>query len=376
MTPIVISQIRKQCSRDSCSICLLAMMNREDLHLLNLVSDWMHDTACCFGYPSDSFRMARKRAGSAGSGGTPPRLTTPDAQPVAQLGRRPAMSPPPLPQAPRAAGRGATRLGQLGPGGQDNPTATSPDPVRQGRCSLCHLPWAAAGGAHQLLVIGVSWAARDCDGSPARSLPPAPQGEAVAGGARTGAATDGSPLALCAGLRVCGTGPVTAVSAGRERCTLLIASSARLRRPGVHWVGRSPDTTPPSRTRPTGRSSWAAAWRAGVAGPRARVSWAVVPWRAYGVVGGTRKYRQVATARIGGGQDRGPGTRTPGPRAGRPGMACAGRSGSSRRGCCGATGSRRSRCRVYCHAAPALWSRSVLLALDWSFPSLQHCDLS
>jgi hypothetical protein len=68
------------------------------------------------------------------------------------------------------------------------------------------------------LVIGVSWAARDCNGSPARSLPPALQGEAAVGGARAGAATDGSPLALCAGLRVCGTGPVTGVSAGRERC--------------------------------------------------------------------------------------------------------------------------------------------------------------
>ena len=31
------SQIRKQCWRDPCPICLLAMMNREDLHLHNLV---------------------------------------------------------------------------------------------------------------------------------------------------------------------------------------------------------------------------------------------------------------------------------------------------------------------------------------------------
>jgi hypothetical protein len=31
--------------------------------------DWMHDTACCFGYPSDSSRTARKRAGALGWAG-------------------------------------------------------------------------------------------------------------------------------------------------------------------------------------------------------------------------------------------------------------------------------------------------------------------
>jgi hypothetical protein len=175
-----------------------------------------------FGLKPDGAEAGR----DAGLGGTPPCLTTPDAQPVAQLGRRPVTSPPPPPPAPGAAGSGATRLGQLGPGGQDNPTATCPAPVRPGRCSLCHLPWAAAGGAHQPLVIGVSWAARDCNGSPARSLPPAPQGEAAVGGARAGAATDasdGSPLALCAGLRVCGTGPLVI---------------------GVSWAARDCDGSP------------------------------------------------------------------------------------------------------------------------------------
>ncbi len=37
MTLILISQIHKQCWRDSCPMCLLAMMNRENLHLHNLV---------------------------------------------------------------------------------------------------------------------------------------------------------------------------------------------------------------------------------------------------------------------------------------------------------------------------------------------------
>ena len=162
--------------------------------------DWMHDTACCFGYPSDSSRTARKRAGTLGW----VELRRASPPPTRNLwhslagSRRRHLRHRPRP--PRVAGRGATRLGQLGPGGQDNPTATGPAPVRPGRCSLCHLPWAAVGCAHQPLVIGVSWAALDCDGSPARSLPPAPQGEAVAGGARAGAATDGSPLALRAGV--------------------------------------------------------------------------------------------------------------------------------------------------------------------------------
>ncbi len=42
------------------------------------------------------------------------------------------------------------------------------------------------------------------------------------------------------------------------RLALLIASSARLRRPGVHRVGRSLATTIPSRTGPAGWSCWAA----------------------------------------------------------------------------------------------------------------------
>ena len=44
------SQIRKQCWRDSCPICLLAMMNREDLHLRNLMrfhfNGYAYDILC------------------------------------------------------------------------------------------------------------------------------------------------------------------------------------------------------------------------------------------------------------------------------------------------------------------------------------------
>jgi hypothetical protein len=70
--------------------------------------DWMHDTASCFGYPSDSSRTVRKRAWDAAPGResaliTPSRRRTPTLPP-----------PPPLP--PRAAGRGAARSGPGRPG--------------------------------------------------------------------------------------------------------------------------------------------------------------------------------------------------------------------------------------------------------------------
>jgi hypothetical protein len=45
---------------------------------------------------------------------------------------------------------------------------------------------------------------------------------------------------------------------GRAGCMHQIASSVMLRRLGLHRVGRSLDTIPPSRLGPGGRSSWAA----------------------------------------------------------------------------------------------------------------------
>ncbi len=121
------------------------------------------------------------------------------------------------------------------------------------------------------------------------------------GGVRAGAAAGGSPSVPFKGAagpwsrayhwHVCWAGVPRAPDRQQRAAALA----------GGHLVGRSLDTTTPSRTGPTGRFSWAAAWQAGVAGPRARVSRAVVPWRACGDVGALGGlYRQVATARTGG----------------------------------------------------------------------------
>ena len=166
------------------------------LHLTKLIKkmkfkyDWMHDTACCFGYPSDSSRTARKRAGALGWAGT------------ATARRRIRMS-----AGPPAA-------------------ATDRRHDRHGRPRK-----------------GRSW-----------------------GGVRAGAAAGGSPPASFAGSRVCGAGSVTGASAGREaRAPDRQQRAAALA--GGHRVGRSSDTTTPSRTGPAGRSCWAADGFARVSGP-------------------------------------------------------------------------------------------------------------
>jgi hypothetical protein len=119
----------------------------------------MHDTARCFGYPSDSSRTARKRAWDAALRResaliTSSRQRAPTPPPPPPLAPRatgrgaarsgpgrpgPAgSSPPPPPLAPCAAGRGADRLGPVRPGraGHHLRHRRRP-PVRPGRCSLC-----------------------------------------------------------------------------------------------------------------------------------------------------------------------------------------------------------------------------------------------
>jgi hypothetical protein len=174
--------------------------------------------------------------------------------------------------------------------------------------------------------------------------------------------------ACARGLRVSGAGPDTGVSAGRERCTLLIADSARLRRQGVHRVGRSLDTTPPRRFGPTGQSSWAArraSRRSGTSRPGQSGRRAVAGvWGCGGAVP------------AGGHRSDGWGT---GPGPGDSDDGTTGRAyGDGLRGPRWKLATRMLRgdgqspikvCRVYCLAAPALWSRSVLRALGRSrFP--------
>ncbi len=69
----------------------------------------------------------------------------------------------------------------------------------------------------------------------------------------------GSPSASFAGSRVCGAGPDTGTSAGREACAPDRQQRAAALG-GGHLVRRSLDTTTPSRTGPAGRSyrDWAA----------------------------------------------------------------------------------------------------------------------
>jgi hypothetical protein len=136
----------------------------------------MHDTACCFGYPSDSSRTARKRAGTLGWAGPRHWQAPPsDARP-----RQCSMMPPPPPRRPVL--------------------------------TVLILPRAASGVACKPKTMDVCWAGWGRDRSPARSPRSAPQGEAVGRG--PGRSCRG--WIVFAGSRVCGAGPVTGTSAGRE----------------------------------------------------------------------------------------------------------------------------------------------------------------
>ena len=120
----------------------------------NIIIDWMHDTACCLGYPSDSTRAARERApgdnqreppgsGRPGGGGldatfsvlcgTSTRTGGSPLAPVAQLSPRRLNSRP----------RGSTPPLLA-------PVAQLSAPVAQ----LSHT-WPASADSHQPLALGV-----------------------------------------------------------------------------------------------------------------------------------------------------------------------------------------------------------------------------
>jgi hypothetical protein len=174
----------------------------------------MHDTACCFGYPSDSSRTARKRAGTLGW----VELRRASPPPTRNLwhslagSRRCHLRHRPRP--PRVAGRGATTAGPArggsgwrGPGRSGHGwIATS---TARGGCGSVgpDLSLARLLGGRLVLLIASS----------ARLRWPGFTGSG----------------AVCArGSRVRGAGPVTGVSAGLECRVHQIASSARLRWPG------------------------------------------------------------------------------------------------------------------------------------------------
>ena len=214
----------------------------------------------------DSSRTARKRAGSAGSGGTPPLsrhlidarrrhlrhrpwpLVRPGAVPLAP-GRAglggPGRHLRHLPWPPVRPGAVPTASGRSGPGGPVNTSATGPSPLCGRGGAPCAPPLLAGVGRCPLAngrgcLLGCP-SARRIAGTRRHRCPRKGQ---QWGGARAGAAAGGSPSVPFRGLRACGAGPITGTSAGLECCVHQIASSVRLRRLGLLRVGRSLDTVP------------------------------------------------------------------------------------------------------------------------------------
>jgi hypothetical protein len=140
--------------------------------LLKIANDRMHSTARRCGYSSDSTRAVRVLAIGAGS-----------EQPLeGSIFRRsrPTNSPLSPPPAASAAGPGATRPGLCARSGSETASVTA--------LGLRHRPWTSpsrvagwvltadryrsvgpAGRSPQALILGVSWAARWCGGSPERT---------------------------------------------------------------------------------------------------------------------------------------------------------------------------------------------------------------
>jgi hypothetical protein len=161
-------------------------------HSSSVHFDWMNDTACCFGYPLDTSRTARKWTGSLGWAG-PHHWSAPpsDARPR----QRSTMLPPPPRRPPRAAGHGADCPGQSGPGGSVARCHQPRPPARTERCSQCSLshgrrqalpasrrPWMSAG------LPGAAMDRRhERHGRPRKGR--------QWGGVRAGAAAGGSPSA-------------------------------------------------------------------------------------------------------------------------------------------------------------------------------------
>jgi len=111
-------------------------------------SDWMHGTARCFGYPSDSSPAARQQAPRALSAGDRPAYYDYAVDRRRHLRHRAWLL---------AAGRGATRAGSRdpGPGRVPSPSPRMPGPVGSVRAGTSHAgpPWGSvrAGGANCVL---------------------------------------------------------------------------------------------------------------------------------------------------------------------------------------------------------------------------------
>jgi hypothetical protein len=136
----------------------------------------MHDTACCFGYPSDSSRTARKRAGTLDWAGLRPYHATSSTRADATSATAPG------PSCGRARCR-SLRAGQDW-AGRVATSATSPGPLCGcGRCSLCSL---SPGWRRALPISQWSWVSAGLPiGAPDRrhaSPLMSPQGAAVGRG--------------------------------------------------------------------------------------------------------------------------------------------------------------------------------------------------
>jgi hypothetical protein len=172
------------------------------LSLFLFLIAWMHSTARRCGYPSVSIRAAREPArGAAGEQSL--------ANTVFRR-RRPTTSPPP--PGPAASVAGAPPARTVGRAGWDPPPP--PLPAAAAGRARCHPPgsrWVAwrigltadrfrvtgqAGRAPPSLILGVSWAARWCAGSPelCTSLSAEPVGQS-AGFVRMGCSCRGSATA-------------------------------------------------------------------------------------------------------------------------------------------------------------------------------------
>jgi hypothetical protein len=181
----------------------------------------MHDTARCFGYPSDSSRTARKRAGTLGWAGPRHWQAPPsDARP-----RQRSILPPPPP----------CRLLL---------TALTTPTGGVGRCLQAEGHGCLLGCLGLRRIAGTTATVGPARGGRgAGSGPELPRVDRHQRRLR-GRGSLGPDLSLA---RLLG-----------GRLALLFASSARLRWPGAHRVGRSLATTTPSWTEPAGGSYWAA----------------------------------------------------------------------------------------------------------------------
>ena len=263
----------KPLRRTHCALAGRASVSRDRVE-----SDWMHDTARCLGYPSDSSWTARKRLGSQLSGASPLSFSrSPFLCSFADAHRRH------LPHRFGRLVRPAVQHSSLPPGGLPRRPLGS-----RGRCP---------GPITLLRLLGRSAV---CTGSP------------VAGDCGGFGIT--GPYAVKLGV----TGPVSrayhsAASAGPECCVHRIASSGRLRRLRDYWTVRSQDTLlrvpgplgspgfqvgrPPGPPAVSGTSRPVSRTRAPVAGPRPCSPWQV--WCRRGRKPGCSCSTRTAWARTG-----------------------------------------------------------------------------